>query len=61
MAAVLEYVPADFVEFRNLRLVPRSLIALALSLSNYIGLVITGTMDVTDSSGTVQYVSLTGE
>jgi hypothetical protein len=61
VAAVLECVPADFVEFRNLRLVPRSLIALALSLSNYIGLVITGTMDVTDSSGTVQYVSLTGE
>jgi hypothetical protein len=61
VAAVRESVPADFVEFRNLRLVPRSLITLALSLSNDIGLVIAGTMEVTDRSGSVQCVSLTGE
>lgn len=61
MAAARECVPADFVEFRNLRLVPQSLMVPALSRANYIGLVITGAMEVTDSSGTVQYVALTGE
>ena len=55
VAAVRGSVPADFVEFRNLRLGPRSLITLSLSLSlslaNDLGLVITGTIGVTDSLG----------
>ncbi len=61
MAADRGSVPADFVEYLNKRHVPRSLITLALSLSNDIGLVIAGTMEVTDRSGSVQCVSLAGE
>jgi hypothetical protein len=53
VAAVLECVAADSVEFRNLRLVPQSLIVPALSRANY-SLVITGAIEVTDSSGTVR-------